>query len=64
MGRFLHCSRSIFLEKLIDLYKNIQTATIIAHPESETHILKVAHYIGSTSGMLNHVKTVQTTLLS
>ncbi|WP_264549168.1 quinolinate synthase NadA [Flavobacterium sp. N2820] len=45
------------LEKLIDLYKKHPTATIIAHPESETHILKVAHYIGSTSGMLNHVKT-------
>ena len=44
------------LEKLIDLYKKHSTATIIAHPESETHILKVAHYIGSTSGMLNHVK--------
>lgn len=45
------------LEKLIDLYKEHPTATIIAHPESETHILKVANYIGSTSGMLNHVKT-------
>lgn len=45
------------LEKLIDLYKKHPTANIIAHPESETHILKVAHYIGSTSGMLNHVKT-------
>ncbi|CAM3914978.1 quinolinate synthase NadA [Flavobacterium cucumis] len=44
------------LEKLIDLYKKHPTANIIAHPESETHILKVAHYIGSTSGMLNHVK--------
>jgi len=44
------------LEKLIDLYKKHPTASMIAHPESETHILKVAHYIGSTSGMLNHVK--------
>lgn len=44
------------LEKLIDLYKKHPTATIIAHPESETHILKVAHYIGSTSGMMSHVK--------
>lgn len=44
------------LEKLIDLYKKHPNATIIAHPESETHILKVVHYIGSTSGMLNHVK--------
>ena len=44
------------IDKLINLYKKNPTATIIAHPESETHILKVAHYIGSTSGMLNHVK--------
>ena len=44
------------LEKLIDLYKKNPEAEIIAHPESESHILKVAHYIGSTSGMLNYVK--------
>lgn len=45
------------LEKLINLYEKYPTATIVAHPESESHILKVAHYIGSTSGMLHHVKT-------
>ena len=45
------------IDKLIDLYKKHPKATIISQPESETHILKVAHYIGSTSGMLNHVKT-------
>lgn len=44
------------LKKLIDLYKKNPEAEIIAHPESESHILKVAHYIGSTSGMLNYVK--------
>lgn len=44
------------LEKLIDLHKKYPTAKIIAHPESETHILQVAHYIGSTSGMINYVK--------
>lgn len=44
------------LEKLIDLYKKYPTAHIIAHPESETHILEVARYIGSTSGMINYVK--------
>lgn len=44
------------LEKLIDLYKKNPESEIIAHPESESHILKVAHYIGSTSGMLNYVK--------
>ncbi len=44
------------LEKLIDLHKKYPTAQIIAHPESETHILQVANYIGSTSGMINYVK--------
>lgn len=44
------------LEKLIDLYKKNPDAIIIAHPESESHILKTAQYIGSTSGMINYVK--------
>lgn len=44
------------LEKLLKLYKEHPSAMIIAHPESEDHILKVANYIGSTSGMLNYVK--------
>ncbi|WP_445454982.1 quinolinate synthase NadA [Flavobacterium sp. HNIBRBA15423] len=44
------------LEKLIDLYKQHPDAVIIAHPESETHILKTAKYIGSTAGMINYVK--------
>ena len=45
------------LEKLIELYKKNPDAVIIAHPESETPILKTAQYIGSTSGMINYVKT-------
>ncbi len=45
------------IEKLLELYKQHPSAMIIAHPESEEHILKVANYIGSTSGMLNFVKT-------
>ncbi|MCL4115229.1 UNVERIFIED_CONTAM: hypothetical protein GTU68_027267 [Idotea baltica] len=44
------------MEKLIDLYKEHPDAEIIAHPESEAHMLKVAKYIGSTSGLLSHVK--------
>ncbi|MFD0976048.1 quinolinate synthase NadA [Salinimicrobium gaetbulicola] len=44
------------LDKLLKLYKENPSAMIIAHPESEDHILKVANYIGSTSGMLNYVK--------
>jgi quinolinate synthase len=45
------------LDKLIALYKENPDAKIIAHPESETHILKTAAYIGSTAGMIEFVKT-------
>ncbi|AWG20078.1 quinolinate synthase [Flavobacterium faecale] len=45
------------LEKLLDLYKEHPDAKIIAHPESETHILQTAKYIGSTAGMIDFVKT-------
>jgi quinolinate synthase len=45
------------LDKLIALYKENPDAKIIAHPESETHILKTAAYIGSTAGMIDYVKT-------
>jgi len=44
------------LDKLIALYKENPDAKIIAHPESETHILKTATYIGSTAGMIEFVK--------
>lgn len=45
------------LDKLIELHKKHPDAKIIAHPESETHILETASYIGSTSGMINYVKS-------
>jgi quinolinate synthase len=44
------------IEKLIDLSQQYPEAEIIAHPESEDHILKVAHYIGSTTQLLNYAK--------
>ena len=44
-------------DKLVELYKQNPDAQIIAHPESETHILKTANYIGSTAGMIEYVKT-------
>lgn len=43
------------LDKLLALYKEHPDAEIIAHPESEAHILKVAKYIGSTAGMIDYV---------
>jgi quinolinate synthase len=44
------------LDKLIALHKEHPNAAIIAHPESETHILETASYIGSTSGMIDYVQ--------
>lgn len=44
------------MEKLINLHKAHPDAEIIAHPESESHLLQVASYIGSTAGLLNYVK--------
>lgn len=47
------------MDKLITLHKKHPDYKIIAHPESETHILNTATYIGSTSGMINYVKAHQ-----
>lgn len=44
------------IDKLIELHKKYPDYKIIAHPESEEHILNTATYIGSTSGMINYVK--------
>ncbi|MFL1011094.1 quinolinate synthase NadA [Flavisericum labens] len=47
------------MDKLIELHKKHPDYKIIAHPESETHILDTATYVGSTSGMINYVKEHQ-----
>ena len=44
------------IEKLLKLYKKYPNYKIIAHPESEEHILNTATYIGSTAGMISYVK--------
>jgi len=44
------------IDKLLKLYEENPGSVIIAHPESEEHILKTASYIGSTSGMIDYVK--------
>jgi quinolinate synthase len=43
------------LEKLIELHLEYPEAKIVAHPESEDPILRVAHSIGSTSQMMNYI---------
>ncbi|MFE3847935.1 quinolinate synthase NadA [Flavobacterium sp. LB3P45] len=52
---FVH--EAFSLDKLIEVHKLHPDAKIIAHPESETHILETASYIGSTAGMIDYVKT-------
>jgi quinolinate synthase len=44
------------IDKLLELYKKHPDSKIIAHPESEEHILNIATYVGSTSGMISYVK--------
>lgn len=45
------------IDKLLKTHHAHPKAKIIAHPESEEHILKTAAYIGSTSGLINYAKT-------
>jgi len=45
------------IEKLLKLHLQFPDARIVAHPESEAHLLQVAHYVGSTTGMINYVKS-------
>ncbi|MCD8413278.1 quinolinate synthase NadA [Tenacibaculum finnmarkense] len=44
------------LDKLAELCQKYPDYKIIAHPESEEHILKTATYVGSTAGMIKYVK--------
>lgn len=44
------------IDKLLKLHDEFPDARIVAHPESEMHLLQVAHYVGSTTGMINYVK--------
>ena len=43
-------------EKIVTLFKEHPKAKFIAHPESESQVLDIAHYVGSTSGLLNFVQ--------
>ena len=43
-------------DKIVALTKEYPKAKFIAHPESESQVLEIAQYIGSTSGLLNFVQ--------
>ncbi|MEN8187275.1 MAG: quinolinate synthase NadA [Bacteroidota bacterium] len=45
------------IDKLLNTHHAHPKAKIIAHPESQDHILKTAEYIGSTAGLINYAKT-------
>ncbi len=45
------------LEKILKLKEKHKQAKIIAHPECEDAVLRIADFIGSTSGLLNFTKT-------
>lgn len=45
------------IEKILNLVKLHPDARIIAHPESEPHLLKMASFVGSTTALLKHVQT-------
>jgi len=47
---------SFSIDKILDLHKQYPNAHFIAHPESEKHILKIAEFVGSTTGLLSYVK--------
>jgi quinolinate synthase len=44
------------IEKILELKRQHPDAKFIAHPESEESILKIAAFVGSTTGMIKFVK--------
>ena len=44
------------IDKILELHRLNPNAKFIAHPESQSHILRIASYIGSTKGMIDFVK--------
>lgn len=44
------------MERIAQQLAENPTAKLIAHPESETAVLDLAHFIGSTSALLNYVE--------
>ncbi|MEM8898487.1 MAG: quinolinate synthase NadA [Bacteroidota bacterium] len=47
-------------KRILELQNRYPEAEIIAHPECEEHVLELATFIGSTSGLLNYTQTSPT----
>lgn len=45
------------MDKLLNLWPLHPGSKLVVHPESDDHLVRIAHYVGSTSGMINFVKT-------
>ena len=45
------------IEKLVKLMTAHPSARLVAHPESETHILDIADFVGSTRKMIDFIKS-------
>jgi len=48
-------------DRIVALAQEHPTAEFIAHPESESQVLDIAKYVGSTSGLLNYAQKSQAT---
>ena len=48
-------------DRIVALAQEHPSAEFIAHPESESQVLDIAKYVGSTSGLLNYVQESQAT---
>jgi quinolinate synthase len=56
-----HVHEAFSFSKLVDLKIQYPDAEIIAHPESETEVLKLASFIGSTKALIDYIKKSEST---
>lgn len=50
---------AFYFNKILDLIVEYPYAQIIAHPKSDAEILKIAHFVGTTSKLLKYVKQME-----
>lgn len=45
------------MDKILTLWPKYPGSKLVVHPEADEHLIKIAHYVGSTSGMIEYVRT-------
>ncbi|NEV93710.1 quinolinate synthase NadA [Psychroflexus sp. YR1-1] len=50
---------AFYYNKILDLIMEYPYVQIIAHPDSDAEILKIAHFVGTTSKLLKYVKQME-----